>query len=51
MDQINLISDMNGERIDRFLSGNLEDLFPFLYTETYERRPDPRKRETGKGKL
>ena len=26
MDQINLISDMNGERIDRFLSGNLEDL-------------------------
>ena len=26
MDQINLISDMKGERIDRFLSGNLEDL-------------------------
>ena len=26
MDKINLISDMNGERIDRFLSGNLEDL-------------------------
>ena len=26
MDQINLISDMNGERIDRFLSENLEDL-------------------------
>lgn len=52
MDQINLISDMNGERIDRFLSGNLEDLSPFLYmAETYERRPDPRKRETGKGKL
>ena len=46
MDQINLISDMNGERIDRFLSGNLEDL-----SRTYERRPDPRKRETGKGKL
>ena len=31
MDQINLISDMNGERIDRFLSGNLEDLSVLIY--------------------
>ena len=54
---------MKGERIDRFLSGNLEGKdrqvpqresggpFPFLYTEAAEGRKDPCKRESSEVKL
>ena len=51
MEQMSLISKKKGERIDKFLGENLDDLSLFLYSETFKGRSDPCEWEKGESKL